>query len=245
MLIEPAADHLGAQLGAAADPDFAKGQQAFFQHEVDTWGVRTAALHAIARDLYREVKNWSPAARNKLFEELWKSGKLEEGAIVCYVYRRFARQCGRCEWKLFERWLDRYVSNWANCDGLSTWLLAACIDNDPSLKDELPHWTQSRNRWKRRASAVALLHEGKKGRSLAAVFDIATRLMLDPDDMVQKGVGWLLKETYPPRPHEVVEFLMPWRERAPRLILRYAAEKMLDDDRARVLGGKARRAVRA
>jgi 3-methyladenine DNA glycosylase AlkD len=53
--------------------------------------------------------------------------------------------------------------------------------------------------------------------------------------MVQKGVGWLLKETYPKQPREVVEFLQPWKARAPRLLLRYAAEKMTARDREAVL----------
>ncbi len=59
--------------------------------------------------------------------------------------------------------------------------------------------------------------------------------MTDEDDMVQKGVGWLLKETYPKRPREVVAFLEPWRGRTSRLLLRYAAEKMTPADRGEVL----------
>lgn len=223
------------RLRGAVDPEFGEGQRRFFQHEVDTYGVRGPELKAISRELYREVKNWPVADRNKLCTEMWKSGKLEEGALVCYVYRRFGKQCGACEFKLFERWLDRYINNWANCDGLASWLLASSIANEPSLMTELPAWTESRNRWKRRAAAVALLQEAKLGRNTDTIFDIARRLMRDPDDMVQKGVGWLLKETYPKRPHEVVAFLKPWRGRASRLLLRYAAEKMTAPDRETVL----------
>ena len=188
-MAEPLVSLAQERLRAAADPEFRMGQQRFFQHEVDTWGVRGPALQAIARDVYREVRSWPTARRNRLCEDFWRSGKLEEGALVCYVYRRFQRECGRCEFKLFERWLDRYVNNWANCDGLASWLLAASIANDPSLIAELPPWTTSGNRWKRRASAVALLQEGKGGRNTEAIFDIAGRLMTDEDDMVQKGVG--------------------------------------------------------
>ncbi len=48
---------------------------------------------------------------------------------------------------------------------------------------------------------------------------------------MQKGVGWLLKETYPKKPREVMDFLDGWRTRAPRLVLRLAAEKMTEKDR--------------
>jgi hypothetical protein len=47
--------------------------------------------------------------------------------------------------------------------------------------------------------------------------------------MVRKGLGWLLKETYPKRPREVVAFLLA-HPAAPRLVVRYAAEKMSSGD---------------
>ena len=61
--------------------------------------------------------------------------------------------------------------------------------------------------------------------------------MEDADDMVRKGVGWLLKETYPKKPREVLEFLAGWRAQTPRLVLRLAAEKMTDKDKNWLLKG--------
>jgi 3-methyladenine DNA glycosylase AlkD len=128
---------------------------------------------------------------------------------------RFAKQCGAREFALFTRWLDRYVDNWAHTDGLSLWLLGASIANDPSLVDKLDSWTRSNNRWKRRAAAVALVYSAKRGEHTRAILRIAAPLIEDGDDMVQKGVGWLLKETYPKNPAEVVRF--SWRiARRPR-----------------------------
>ena len=222
------------RLEAAADPAFRSGQQNFFREEVDCIGVRGPDLKRIEAFVYREIRKWTAAERNRLCDELWR-GRLEEGAIVCHVYRRFARECGRAEFRLFERWLDRYVDNWAHCDGLASWLLAASIANDAALIDRLDGWTRSRNRWKRRAAAVALLQEAKRGRNTAAIFRIAKLLQDDADDMVQKGVGWLLKETYPKKPADVVRFLLPWRATAPRLLIRYAAEKMTPKHRALVM----------
>jgi 3-methyladenine DNA glycosylase AlkD len=223
------------ELGFAVDEDFRRGQHRFFNEQVDNYGVRGDQVKRIAAELYRRVKPWSAAERNKLCEALWKSGKLEEGVVAIYVYRRFARQCGAAEFRMFERWIDRHVRNWAHTDGVSSWLLAACIANAPQLIAKLPAWTRSRNRWKRRAAAVALLQEAKQGRNTEAIFRIASLLLEDPDDMVQKGVGWLLKETYPKRPRETVAFLADWKLRTTRLVLRYAAEKMTARDKAAVL----------
>ena len=224
------------ELKAHVDPVYRAGLLAYFREPIDPYGVRTPTVKRIAAAVYKAVKPWPAARRNKLCEELWKSGKSEEGGISIYVCRRFRKQCAAPEFKLFERWVDRYVRNWAHCDGVSSWLLSGCIENDPSLIPRLAPWVLSRNRWKRRAAAVSLLQEAKQGRNLDAIFQIAGALLEDPDDMVQKGVGWLLKETYPKRPREVVRFLEPRKQGTPRLLLRYAAEKMTPADRARVLG---------
>jgi 3-methyladenine DNA glycosylase AlkD len=225
------ATEIRAMLAAAADPAHAAGVRNFFKEPVDPWGVRTAALQPMVRQVYASVKKWPVAQRNALCEELWR-GKLEEGVLVCHLYRRFARECGRCEFHLFTRWIDRYVHNWAHCDGVASWLLAASIENDPSLRLELPVWTESNNRWKRRASIVALLQEAKGGRSSEQILRMAQLLRADTDVMVQKGVGWVLKEAYPQRTEEVVEFLR--ETEFPRLVVRYAAEKMSPRDRASV-----------
>lgn len=219
-----------------ADTRFAEGQRRFFQHQVKTCGARGGAVKEIARLVYGAVKGWPPASREELMERLWKRGTLEAGAVVCHVQRRMARTFGEREFLLFEQWIDRYVHNWAHADGVASWLLAACLANLPSLLERVEAWTASPNRWKRRAAAVCLLQEAKQGRNTGFLLRVAKRLLPDRDDMVEKGVGWLLKEAYPRRPVEVAGFLLRERCSASRLTLRYAAEKMPADARLKILG---------
>lgn len=222
---------LRRQLKAASEPDFAAGVRNFFREPVDPYGVRSQKLHGISRAVYRELKPWPKPQRDAFMTALWESGKLEEGVIVCHVYRRFSKEFGEDEFNMFDKWLGRYVRNWANCDGLAGWLLAGAIANQPRLIRRLPAWTKSKNRWRRRAAVVTLLQEAKAGRSTASIFEICMLLRHDSDDMVQKGVGWVLKEAYPRKPRAVREFLDDWRATAPRLLLRIAAEKMTARDK--------------
>jgi len=46
----------------------------------------------------------------------------------------------------------------------------------------------------RRASAVSLIVQARRELFLKDIFDIADLLLIDTDDMVQKGYGWMLKE---------------------------------------------------
>lgn len=226
---------LRAQLAASVDPEFREGQQRFFKHEVRSWGVRTADLKTIESEWKRAVRTWPHDRQMRFFENLLASGMLEEGALACHLARGTARNWGAEQFGVLSGWLDKYVSNWAVCDGLASWLLAACVRNEPGLMDELAGWTESPNRWRRRAAAVALLQEAKAGRHLDRVQDIAWRLGPDSDDMVRKGVGWLLKVAWSARPDEIYAFLTDGRERFSGITLRYAAEKMPKPERQRLL----------
>jgi len=61
-------------------------------------------------------------------------------------------------------------------------------------------------------------------------------LLDDEDDMVQKGLGWLLREAAKYDARRTVPYLMKVRGRAPRLVLRTACETLPVAARRRVLG---------
>ncbi len=223
------------QMETLADAGFLASMQGFFKEPLQGYGIRSADLRHMAADLYRGVKLWPVPQRNLLCRRLWESGKSEEGTLAIYLYKRFERQCGVCEFHLFEKWIDRYVTNWGHCDGVAMYLLGACVLNEPELSAELAAWTESSNRWKRRAAAVALVYPSRRGLQTQRVFQIGNALRDDPDDLVQKATGWLLKETYKEKPRETVRFLRKRTSPFPRLVLRYAAEKMAKADREAVL----------
>ncbi len=160
---------INREFEASADNEFAANLRWFFKETVNPYGVRGARIRQLAAAVYREIKNSPVAERNRLCEALWKTGKLEAGVLVSHLYRRFRKQCGAREFAVFERWIDRYVKNWAHTDGVAGWLLAASIENDPALIDRLFEWPRARSRWTRRAAAVALIQEAKRGRPEATV----------------------------------------------------------------------------
>ena len=227
-------DSVRAALESQSDPSAAATAQRFFKESVTARGVAAPKIKRIAADAYREIKSWPVAQRNQFCTALWKSEFIEDGILATYIYRRFEKTCSEAEFRLFETWLDRYVNNWSHVDALAPHLIAACLAHHPPLFAELARWTQSPNRWMRRAAAVSLIQEAMQGRNLPVIFGTAKLLLADPDDIVQKGTGWLLKEAYPKSPAEVVAFLAA-HPATPRLILRYAAEKMSPEHRRRVL----------
>ena len=85
---------------------------------------------------------------------------------------------------------------------------------------------------------MTLILPARKGDFLDDVFEISDLLLLDGDDLVQKGYGWLLKEASKSHQQEVFEYVMRKKAVMPRTALRYAIEKMPQNLR---LGSRSRR----
>lgn len=91
---------------------------------------------------------------------------------------------------------------------------------------EVISWARSPNRWLKRASAVSFIISAKCGEFLNEAFEICNILLLDGDDLVQKGYGWLLKEESRLHQKEVFDYVVKNRKVMPRTALRYAIELM-------------------
>jgi 3-methyladenine DNA glycosylase AlkD len=87
----------------------------------------------------------------------------------------------------------------------------------------------------KRAAAVSLIIPAKHGQFLPEIIRIADRLLLDKDDMVQKGYGWMLKEASEQHLDEVYQYVLKHRKDMPRTALRYAIEKMPPEMKAEAM----------
>jgi len=87
-------------------------------------------------------------------------------------------------------------------------------------------WAKSRDRWHRRAACVALIQGARRKMFFPKIMRLSNLLLRDEDDMVQKGLGWLLRETAKFDAGTAVPYLMTIRNRAPRLVLRTACETL-------------------
>ena len=170
-----------------------------------------------------------------LCEELWRSRYMEESFIACTWADSLHKQYQPDDFPVFERWVENHVSNWASCDTLCNHSLGTFVMMYPEFLNKLKLWTGSANRWKKRAAAVTLIIPARKGMFLADILEIAERLLSDPDDLVQKGYGWMLKAASEAHPAEVFDYLMSRKDVMPRTAFRYALEKMPREWRARAM----------
>jgi len=207
----------------------------FFKEEVKFHGVKSAQVKKIATKYFREIKDRDKKEIFSLCENLLQAGYGEE-AFIAFEWSYLLRHGYEpVDFLVFERWVDRYVDNWAKCDTLCNHTIGSFVEMYPEFIERLAVWARSENRWLRRASAVTLILPARKGRFLKEVFEIADILLEDRDDMVQKGYGWMLKEASKKHQAEVFDYVMKWKAKMPRTALRYAIEKMPADLKRRAM----------
>lgn len=199
------------------------------------YGVPIEIVRKIGKEVFQDIKKKPKQEIFNLCNEFWKSKIFEEAYIACIISKSIRKQYEAEDIKIYENWVNQYVNNWSDCDTLCCTTIGYNLIQFPENVKMLKSWAKSKNRWTKRAAAVSLVVPGKKGYYLADVFQIADILMMDPDDMVQKGYGWMLKETSKAYEKEVFDYVMKHKARMPRTALRYAIEKMPDELKAEAM----------
>jgi 3-methyladenine DNA glycosylase AlkD len=198
----------------------------FFKEEVKFYGVKTAIVRGIAKKYFRDIKDKEKVEIFSLCENLLRSDYSEEAFIASEWAYFLRKEYEPADFQVFEKWVQKYINNWAKCDTLCNHAVGSFIEMYPEYIKNLKDWSRSENRWLRRASAVTLILPARKGMFLDDVLEISDILLKDRDDLVQKGYGWMLKEASKPHRQEVYDYVMARKAEMPRTALRYAIEKM-------------------
>jgi 3-methyladenine DNA glycosylase AlkD len=197
-----------------------------FKEDVDTCGLSTPKIKKIAKGYIKQLKKENDISKVfDLAERLFISARMEEVSLAMEILRHFHNRYTPQMFSLFNQWIN-YLTNWAHTDDFSTHHIAPLIQLDNNIIKQITKWTKSPNRWRRRSSAVSLIPEARKGNCLPEVFKIASKLMKDTDVMVQKSVGWLLKEASKKHPKEVADFLFQWKDKTNKSVLNYSVKKL-------------------
>jgi len=209
--------------------------QWFFKEEIKSRGWYTAELRKVAIRFRRTIlKELGQPFLLQVADKLFSGTVLEEKVFAVFLLENLTDDFSEAEFHLFERWLSR-ISSWADHDGLVHSLIAPMVVDKPVRTKAIFRWAKSHDRWHRRAACVALIRGTRQKIFLPEVKRLTALLLCDEDDMVQKGLGWLLRETAKYDPKHTVPYLMTLRSRCPRLVLRTACETLAPAVRKKVL----------
>jgi 3-methyladenine DNA glycosylase AlkD len=229
------AAHIRRVIGDGSSAPHSAEVQHFFKYEVKSRGWYTAELRKVARRFSKQIL----AERGQDFllevaDRLFRGKVLEEKIFAVMLLENLTRRFGGAEFQRFEGWLDR-VTSWADHDALVHYLISPMVAADPRRIKTMSACATSSNHWRRRALCVALIRCARQKSQFAAITRLTECLLHDQHDMVQKGLGWLLRETAKAQPRKTIPYLMKIRDRAPRLVLRTACETLPPATRTRIL----------
>jgi 3-methyladenine DNA glycosylase AlkD len=225
--------------------EHAAGVQWFFKDKIKSHGWYTADLRRAAIAFRRELKKERGLDfLVEVADHLFSGTVLEEKVAAVFLLEKLDAEFSDREFKLFESWLDR-ISSWADHDGLVHYLIVPMVASKTASKPArikaVFHWAKSPNRWRRRAACVALIRGARAKMFFPEITKLSNSLLTDDDDMVQKGLGWLLRETAKFDAKRTAPYLMKIRGRAPRLVLRTACETLPPAVRERILASESAR----
>ncbi len=137
--------------------------------------------------------------------------------------------------------LDRYADNfcsWSTTDDFCIDVLQPILSKYPKETIRLlEKWNRSKSIWKRRASVVAFVRNiGKSGRFTKDALKLCDNLISDKEDLVQKGIGWCLKDIMRGDKKKVLEYIKRLRKQgAPATITLYAIRNLSKPERTCIL----------
>lgn len=226
---------LQVRLRRGGSPAIARSNQRFFTEPVRCYGWKTADLRRFARRAQREVfaEGGLPLLL-QVADRLFSGKVTEEKNLAVLLLESKVKDFSDAEFRRLERWLPR-ITNWSEHDGLVHDLIGPLVAADRRRVARAFLWARSHNPWHRRAAAVSLIQATRRRLYFREITRLSGQLLSDKDEMVQKGLGWLLRETAKADPARTVPYLMKIRSRAPRLVLRTACETLPAVSRSRIL----------
>jgi 3-methyladenine DNA glycosylase AlkD len=229
------AAHIRRMLKDGGSAPHTEGAQRFFKEVIQSRGWYTAELRRVAIRFRRTIlRETNLTFLIEVADELFSGRVLEERVFAVFLLEKLTQNFGNAEFKRFASWIDR-ISSWADHDGLVHHLIAPMVVAKPARADQVLRWAKSRDRWRRRAACVALIQGTRQRMFFAEITKLTAMMLADEDDMVQKGLGWLLRETAKANPERTIPYLMSIRAKAPRLVLRTACETLPVAIRKKVL----------
>ncbi len=205
-----------------------------------SYGLRAAEFRRIIKAFRQRILALPLEDRLDLAARLLGEHVGELGHAGIRVVALGVEELGPGHFGLLDRLADHFRS-WSHVDHFCGDVMQALLGRfkRPVLK-LLGEWSRSPNRWKRRASVVIFTRKvGESGEFTDECLRLCDRLIKDPEDIVQKGVGWALKDSLRSSPERILPYIKQLRRAGvASTITLYAIRDLKGAERRSVLAVK-------
>ncbi len=207
------------------------------EHDLGFYNTGTAPMRDLARSIHAANRDaWSIDDAMTFADALIVDRHLETKSIGVEVVARYRRAFTPALLARWKRWLaGNHSANWATTDTICGMLIGPLLVQHPKLAPRLRAWSRDRNMWVRRASVVGLIALARKGQALDLLYANAKTLHADKEDLIQKAVGWALREAGKTDMPRLERYLRANGPEIPRTTVRYAIERFPETRRRAIL----------
>lgn len=228
---------LRTKLKGLADPQKAEFVARYFKTGPGEYGEGDIFLGITVpaqRQIAKKYLNLSLADVEKLLKSKIHEERLTSLMILVEKFKKATPDQQQAIYELYLR-NTAQINNWDLIDGTAEYIVGPYLqDNDKSVLTKL---ARSDSIWERRIAIMATYHYIKQGNA-DETLRIAEILVNDLHDLIQKAVGWMLREVGKRCSQEIEEaFLKKHYKTMPRTMLRYAIERFEPSRRQAYLSG--------
>lgn len=183
-------------------------------------GVRMGQVFANAK----EFIDMTPAEIEKLLDSKIHEVRAGGCSIMDKQARRKKTTPERRK-ELYDLYLRRHdrINNWDLVDVCAIHVIGGYLADKP--RAVLYKLAKSKNMWERRTAIVSTAYFIRQ-RDLDDTFKISEMLLKEKEDLVHKGTGWMLRFAGDKDRARLLSFLDKHGATMPRVMLRYAIEKL-------------------
>lgn len=208
----------------------------FFKTALGEYGEGDKFLGVMVPQSRALVKKYWQSASLADVKTLLESAWHEERLIALFILvEKFQKAAAAEKQKIYDFYLanTKHINNWDLVDLSAPKIVGAYLyGKDVSILYKL---ARSKNLWERRIAILATFYFIKEGEPKIAL-EIAGLLVNDSHDLIQKAVGWMLREIGKRCGQEIEEqFLRQHCQTMPRVALRYAIERFSEPERQKYL----------
>lgn len=191
------------------------------------------------RKIAKQHKDLALLEVTQLLHSSWH----EERLVALFILvDQFKRGDDKTRQKIYELYLanTQYVNNWDLVDSSASYIVGAYLAEKPDRLAVLERLARSKLLWERRIAMISTLYYiATLGRADEALV-VADILLHDEHNLIQKAVGWMLREVGKRVDHSLLAaYLEKHAATMPRTTLRYALEHFMEDRRQYYLQKKS------
>ncbi|HEV2140447.1 MAG TPA: DNA alkylation repair protein [Candidatus Dormibacteraeota bacterium] len=219
-------NRLRREMAAAANPDKARGMQAYMKSTMPYHGINLPEVRAISKRVF-DGSEMTCAEWRATILELWRDARRREERYAALFLLR-ARQHRACLVPEVMPMLEEMIVTgawWDYVDDVAGVIGDLLRTHPRRMKPLMRKWSTDPNLWKRRVSIICQL-KFKGETDLELLYGNIAPNLNDKDFFIRKAIGWALRQYAWTDPEEVARYVRANESRLSGLSKREALKNL-------------------